>query len=122
MTKTCLIVDDSQVVRMVTRKILVSLGFAVAEAENGEVALAKVLDIRPDVILLDWRMPVMNGLEVLQALRMCEEIPQPIVVFCTTDNDVEHIEKAVKAGANEYIVKPFDRGILESKFQEAGLI
>ena len=122
MTKTCLVVDDSQVVRMVTRKILESLGFAVVEAENGEVALAKVLDIKPDVILLDCSMPVMNGLKVLQELRMCEEISQPVVVFCTTDNDVEHIDKAIEAGANEYIMKPFDRGIVESKFQELGLV
>jgi len=121
-TKTCLIVDDSQVVRMVGRKILESLGFAVVEAVNGEIALAKALALRPDVILLDGRMPVKNGLEVLRELRSCPDIPQPVVVFCTTDNDAAHIEEAIEAGANEYIVKPFDRYIVETKFQEAGLI
>ncbi len=76
----------------------------------------------PDAILLDWNMPVMNGIEFLRALRRERGGNDPIVVFCTTENDIKHISEAMEAGANEYIMKPFDREILESKFSEVGLV
>jgi two-component system chemotaxis response regulator CheY len=75
----------------------------------------------PDVILLDWNMPVMNCLEFLLSLRTLAA-DQPIVVFCTTENDMDHIRKAIEAGANEYIMKPFDSDILQSKFAQVGLV
>jgi two-component system chemotaxis response regulator CheY len=67
-------------------------------------------------------MPVMNGLEFLRELRAMQDVNQPIVVFCTTENDMEHIKTAMQAGANEYIMKPFDSDIIESKFVQVGLI
>ena len=76
----------------------------------------------PDAILLDWNMPVMNGIEFLRILRKEKKGAEPIVVFCTTENDLKHITEAMQAGANEYIMKPFDREILESKFSEVGLV
>jgi two-component system chemotaxis response regulator CheY len=76
----------------------------------------------PDGILLDWNMPVMDGYEFLRALRQMHGGDEPKVVFCTTENDVAHIARALHAGANEYIMKPFDREIVEAKFQEVGLI
>jgi two-component system, chemotaxis family, chemotaxis protein CheY len=76
----------------------------------------------PDAILLDWNMPVMNGIEFLKVLRKEKKGSDPIVVFCTTENDLKHITEAMQAGANEYIMKPFDREILESKFSEVGLV
>jgi two-component system chemotaxis response regulator CheY len=75
----------------------------------------------PDVILLDWNMPVMNGLEFLVSLRALAA-DQPIVVFCTTENNMDHVRKAIEAGANEYIMKPFDSYILQSKFAQVGLV
>ncbi|HMB75954.1 MAG TPA: response regulator [Kiloniellaceae bacterium] len=122
MRKICLIVDDSSIVRMVARKILESLDFTVAEAENGETALAKVLDLKPDVVLLDCNMPVKSGLEFLEELRRRSDIDQPAVVFCTTENDAVDIETALRGGANEYILKPYDRGILAGKFRQIGLL
>ena len=86
--KTCLIVDDSKVVRMVARKILEGLNFEIAEAEDGQQALDVCMDQMPHAVLLDWNMPVKNGLEFLQELRALEGVDQPIVVFCTTENDM----------------------------------
>jgi len=120
--KQCLIVDDSKVVRMVARKILEGLNFAIEEAENGKAAIEACRRHMPDAILLDWNMPVMNGIEFLRDLRKMEGGTEPVVVFCTTENDIEHIREAIGAGANEYIMKPFDSEIIESKFAQAGLI
>jgi two-component system chemotaxis response regulator CheY len=120
--KSCLIVDDSRVVRMVARKILTELQFDVSEAEDGQKALEACLLAMPDGILLDWNMPVMSGLEFLEALRATPGGDKPIVVFCTTENDVSNIIKAMGAGANEYIMKPFDMEIIQSKFEQVGLL
>ena len=114
--KTCLIVDDSKVVRMVARKILEGLNFEIAEAEDGQQALDACMAEMPAAVLLDWNMPVKNGLEFLQELRALDGVEQPVVVFCTTENDMTHIQEAIEAGANEYIMKPFDSEIIESKF------
>jgi two-component system chemotaxis response regulator CheY len=92
------------------------------EAEDGKQALDVCCSQMPDAVLLDWNMPNMNGFDFLLALRKMPAGDQPIVVFCTTENDVGHIARAVHAGANEYIMKPFDREIVEAKFQEVGLL
>jgi len=120
--KICLIVDDSAIVRMVARKILESLDFTVAEAENGATALIKAAELRPDVVLLDCNMPVKSGLEFLEELRARPDIDQPLVVFCTTENDAVDIETALRGGANEYILKPYDRSLLAKKFHLIGLL
>ncbi|KLN59016.1 chemotaxis protein CheY [Kiloniella spongiae] len=120
--KTCLVVDDSKVVRMVARKILEGLNFNIKEAEDGQKALDACNASMPDAVLLDWNMPVKDGLEFLKDLRAIQNVEQPIVVFCTTENDMQHIQQAIAAGANEYIMKPFDSDIIESKFIQVGLI
>jgi two-component system, chemotaxis family, chemotaxis protein CheY len=120
--KTCLVVDDSSVIRKVARRILEGLEFEIAEAEDGEQALEACRGRMPDAILLDWNMPKMDGYEFLRSLRKMPHGDRPKVVFCTTENDVAHIARALHAGANEYIMKPFDKEIVEAKFQEVGLI
>src|ERR1700761_8823885 len=120
--KTCLIVDDSSVIRKGARRILEGLEFQLAEAETGEEAGEARLQQIPDAILRDWNMPKMDGYEFLRALRRLPGGDRPKVVFCTTENDVAHIARALHAGANEYIMKPFDKDIVEAKFQEVGLI
>ena len=120
--KSCLVVDDSRVVRMVARKILQDLEFEILEAEDGMVALEVCKKQMPDAILLDWNMPVMNGLDFLKRLRAVPGGDQPKVVFCTTENDLAHIQEAIGAGADEYIMKPFDSEIIQSKFSQVGLI
>lgn len=118
--KTCLVVDDSKVIRKVARHILETLDFAVDEAEDGREALSRCQVQMPDVILLDWNMPVMGGIEFLRTLRQQDSAAQPKVVFCTTENDMAHIRAALDAGADEYVMKPFDRETLESKLQIVG--
>ena len=120
--KTCLVVDDFSVIRKVARRILEGLDFQISEAENGEEAIEACRQQIPDAILLDWNMPKMDGYEFLRALRRLPGGDKPKVVFCTTENDVAHIARALHAGANEYIMKPFDKDIVEAKFQEVGLL
>lgn len=120
--KSCLIVDDSKVIRMVAKKILNELSFRTEEAEDGKVALDLCVKQMPDAVLLDWNMPNMNGLDFLRELRKLPGGDQPVVVFCTTENDIEHIQEAIAAGANEYIMKPFDSEILQAKFSQVGLL
>ena len=119
--RNCLVVDDSKVIRKVARHILETLNFTVDEAEDGRVALTRCEAQMPDVILLDWNMPVMGGMEFLRALRQSDHSDQPKVVFCTTENDIGHIRAAIAAGADEYVMKPFDRETLHSKLQIVGL-
>jgi two-component system chemotaxis response regulator CheY len=120
--KTCLVADDSSVIRKVARRILEKLDFQIIEAEDGEQALEACRSAMPDAVLLDWNMPKMDGYEFLRNLRRLPDGDRPKVVFCTTENDVAHIARALHAGANEYIMKPFDKEIVEAKFQEVGLI
>ena len=115
--KKCLVVDDSKVIRKVACHMLETLDFLVEEAEDGGEALDRVNQDVPDVVLLDWNMPVMNGLEFLRAMRALPLEHPPKIIFCTTENDVEHIRQAMDAGADEYIMKPFDRETLQSKLE-----
>lgn len=120
--KTCLVVDDSRVVRKVARKILEDLAFSCEEAEDGQQALEACARSMPAAVLLDWNMPVMSGIDFLRRLRKMSGGDAPMVVFCTTENDLSHIQEALAAGANEYIMKPFDSDIIQTKFQQVGLL
>jgi two-component system, chemotaxis family, chemotaxis protein CheY len=120
--KTCLVVDDSSVIRKIARRILEEMDFQIIEAEDGEKALEACKRALPDAVLLDWNMPVMDGFEFLGELRRLPGGDAPKVVFCTTENGIDHIARAIQAGANEYIMKPFDKDIVTAKFQEVGLI
>ena len=120
--KHILVVDDSTVIRKVATRILEGMRFQTAEAEDGRKALSACSFLMPDAILLDWNMPVMDGFEFLRELRKMPGGSRPKVVFCTTENDVAHIARAMHAGADEYIMKPFDKEIVQSKFEEIGLM
>ena len=119
--KSCLVVDDSKVIRKVARHILETLQFEVREAGDGREALDRCAEQQPDVILLDWNMPVMSGMDFLRALRQSDGGMHPKVVFCTTENGMAYIRAAIEAGADEYVMKPFDRETLESKLQIVGM-
>ena len=122
MSRTCLVVDDSRVVRKVARRILEAHGYDVSEAEDGQQALEACRAGMPDCVLLDWNMPVMNGLEFLKALRAEFGPENPPVLFCTTETDMSFVEQAIEHGAQEFIMKPFDAEILMGKFEQAGLL
>ncbi len=120
--KQVLVVDDSAVIRKIARRILEGMHLETSEAEDGRKALAACSFDMPDAILLDWNMPVMDGFDFLRELRKMPGGGKPKVVFCTTENDVAHIARAMHAGADEYIMKPFDKQIVQSKFEEIGLV
>ncbi len=121
--KKILLVDDSRAVRLVGTRMAREIGLEPLEAENGQKALdvcRETLDI--DVILLDWNMPIMDGLTFLKKLREEDREKQPVVVMCTTENDMPRIIEAMSAGANEYIMKPFTTDIVREKLIETGVI
>ena len=118
--KHCLIVDDSRVIRKVSRHIVESFAFEVTEAENGQDALAKCGDAMPDLILLDWNMPVMTGIEFITALRASAGGAHPKVVFCTTEHEPALVGRGIAAGADGFVTKPFDDQTLSAKLQRIG--
>lgn len=119
--KTCLVVDDSRIVRKIVRDMVQGLGYDVEEARDGVEAVSACEKAMPDLIFLDWNMPRMNGIEFLRALRGMEQGTSPKVLFCTTESETMRIEEALVAGCDEYIIKPFDRAIIESKLALVGL-
>lgn len=116
----CLVVDDSATVRSILCRILRQLGFATREAADGVKALEHCRERMPDVVLMDWNMPEMNGLECVRALRALPNGHKPKVIFCTTMSELADIEQALEAGADEYIMKPFDAELLRIKLEQVG--
>ncbi len=120
--KTCLVVDESRVIRKVARRILEELGFEVAEAGDGAEALAWCSAVMPDAILLDWTLPTMDGLEVLRRLRAMRDGHLPKVIFCSGRTELSSIGEALDAGADEYLMKPFDGDIVANRLSLAGAL
>ncbi|RIJ66002.1 response regulator [Brevundimonas sp. LPMIX5] len=120
--KTCLIVDDSRIIRKVARRILEDLAFEVQEAADGAEALEVCVGAMPDVVLLDWQMPIMDGMTFLGRLRALPDGRDPKVLFCSVETRADRIAEALSAGADEYVMKPFDGDILQSKLAEVGAI
>ncbi len=113
-----LIVDDSRTIRLILRRILVEMGYEVCEAANGREALAAIETERPmSLVLTDWNMPEMNGLELVKQLRQNPELAPLRVVMVTTETELGHMVLALDAGANEYVMKPFTKDILKEKLE-----
>ncbi|WP_330221221.1 response regulator [Erythrobacter aurantius] len=118
--KMCLIVDDSRVIRKVSSKIAKSLGYVPVEAQDGFEALARCRKAMPHLILTDWDMPEMDGLEFVKQLRAIPTPKAPVVVFCTSKNKPADVHAGIQAGADDYIVKPFDEAALRHKLERLG--
>ncbi len=116
--KYCLIVDDSDVIRKVAALLLADYGFETAEAVHGQDALEKCNARMPDVVLLDWHMPVMAGMEFISSLRLQSQGDKPHIIYCTTEYDPQDIARALAAGADDFLLKPFDRDGLRAKFAD----
>ena len=115
-----LVVDDSGTVRLYLRKILSPHGFEVVEARNGREGLDQIRERPVDLVLLDWNMPVMNGLELLQHIRTEPDVGSPCVMMVTTENDLREVSQALENGANEYVMKPFTPEIILDKLALLG--
>src|SRR5262245_31364282 len=111
-----LVIDDSRVVRMVIGAILRELGMDVVDAADGREALQRMQADPPiDLALVDWNMPVMNGLEFIQAVRAQRDFDRVRIMMVTTETEAEQVERAMRAGANEYLMKPFTKDVLIAK-------
>ncbi|MGB7419447.1 MAG: response regulator [Erythrobacter sp.] len=113
-------VDDSRVIRKVSSKIVTSLGYTPSEAQDGEEALARCHRQMPHLVLTDWNMPEMDGLEFVRRLRAIPTENPPTIVFCTSKGEASDIHEGIKAGADDYIVKPFDEAALKAKLEKLG--
>jgi two-component system chemotaxis response regulator CheY len=119
--KQCLVIDDSRVIRSVARRIMEGLSYSVTEAEDGMAALRSCREHMPDLILLDWNLPSMKGMDFLRSVRGQQNGGQPVILFCTTESDPDDIAGAMAAGANEYLLKPFDGAQIKAKLAEIGV-
>jgi two-component system chemotaxis response regulator CheY len=120
--KTCLVVDDSDIVRKVARRILESLQLRTSEAEDGQAALESCKASMPEAILLDCHTPTMGATDFLTSLRALDEGGKPTVIYCATENDTGDIARALTAGADDYVLKPFDRESLKAKLTTSGIL
>ena len=120
--KTCLVVDDSDVVRKVARHIFESFEVEVLEADSGQAALDLCAQSMPDAILLDWHIPPMATVEFLASLRAQANGSKPLVIYCPTENNSGDIARTLSSGADDYVLKPFDRASLRAKLTAGGII
>jgi two-component system, chemotaxis family, chemotaxis protein CheY len=114
----CFVIDDSDIVRKYTRLIFESQGFRVSEADSAVAALERLRSETPDYILVDWRMPDTNSLELVSKIRALPLQQRPYIVYVVTENDVFEIQWALSHGADTYLLKPFNRQVIEAKLQE----
>jgi two-component system chemotaxis response regulator CheY len=120
--RNCLIVDDSSTIRKIVRGMFTEFGFKCIEAENGQKAFDICQTTRPDVIMLDWNMPIMTGIEFMHKLNEMHATDLPNVIFCTTESDISFINQALNSGAVDYIMKPFEKEMLRDKLLQLELI
>jgi len=119
-----LVVDDSRAIRVILKKMLTELGFSdVSEAGDGQEALERIAELgEPDIMLIDWNMPVMNGLELIRAVRKELGMRGLPILMVTTETEYDQMVRALAAGANEYVMKPFTKDVIESKLEMLGLM
>ena len=113
----CIIADDSKIMRMLLSKIMENFGYNVLEAEDGENLVALCAKNAPDLIICDWQLPLIDGIDVLLKIRSDKKIKQPVFIFCSYIKDVDIISQALKAGADDFIMRPFDEDIIASKLR-----
>lgn len=120
--KTCLVIDDSEIVRKVARRILEGLQLQTSEAGDAQAALESCKISMPEAILLDCQMPIMSPTDFLTSLREVPDGGKPIVIYCATENDTGDIARALTSGADDYVLKPFDRESLRTKLVATGVL
>lgn len=117
-----LVIDDSRAMRAILRSLLTELGCEVVEAPDGQQALAALADKGPfQLALVDWNMPVMNGFDFVAAARKDSRFASVRFIMCTTETEMSQVQKALAAGANEYVMKPFTKDVIRDKLTMLGL-
>lgn len=114
---SCIIADDSNVIRMLLSKVMNNFGYDVTEAENGEELLRLCTSNMPNLIICDWQLPLIDGIDVLLKIRSDKKLKQPAFIFCSYIKDVDVISYALKSGADDFIMRPFDEDIIASKLK-----
>lgn len=120
--KTCLVVDDSEVIREIAVRIITDLGLEAAQAENAALAVAHCRSHKPDAVFLDWDLPSMGALDFLRGLAELPAEERPAIILSATENDPQQFTLAKAAGAAHHVLKPFDKFAIAAKLREAGLI
>lgn len=116
--KLCLIVDDSEIVRKYARLIFESLDYRTIEAETTEGALNRLVGETPHVILADWRIPGCNTHEFIAQVRRMNLTRRPYIIYLATENEAADFDRAMVCGADNFLLKPFNRDIIEMKLLE----
>lgn len=114
----CFVIDDSEIIRKYTRLIFESLGFRVSEADGPVAAMERLRSETPDYILVDWRMPETNSIELIGKIRALPGSERPYIIYSVTENDPLEIQRAISHGADTFLLKPYNRQIIEMKLQE----
>lgn len=118
-----LIVEDSKAIRSILKKFLVPEGIECHEAEHGGEALLKLGELGPvDVMLVDWNMPYLLGIDLVQIVRSYPKYSNTRIVMVTTETEITQVERAMNAGANEYVMKPFTKDVILDKLAMMGLL
>jgi two-component system chemotaxis response regulator CheY len=118
-----LIVDDSKVIRTIISRALVELGFQTEDAANGREAIERLQKgFAPAIAMVDWNMPEMNGLEMVKAVRANPAWSEVKLIMITSENEIERVQTALEAGADEYIMKPFTKDMIQEKLTLLGVI
>jgi two-component system, chemotaxis family, chemotaxis protein CheY len=117
-----LVIDDSRTARMILKQMLRQMGFNVSEAGNGQEALGVLERMgRPDLVLVDWDMPVMDGYAFINAVRSNHEYDSLPLMMITAHTDPDSVMQALQAGANEYVMKPFNQDVIREKLELLGI-
>jgi two-component system chemotaxis response regulator CheY len=116
--RLCLVVDDSQIIRKYARLIFESRGYRMIEAETPPAAIDRLAGETPHIIFVDWKIPGFNTHELISQIRKMDLSRRPFIIYLTTENNAEDINLALRAGADDYLLKPFNRDIIEIKLQE----
>lgn len=118
-----LVIDDSSTMRLILTRFLAKMGFQVVEAANGREALKRLREMgRPDLVLVDWNMPEMNGVDFVRSVRADHSFDDLPLVMVTTNTELEHVAEALEAGANEYVMKPFTMDVIREKLGLLGFL
>lgn len=118
----CLVADDSKVIRMILSKIMNNMKYDVIEAEDGEEVVELCETKEPDLIIMDTKLPILDGIDAMYKIREMQKIKQPKIIFCSSITDPQKIREALDGGADDYIMKPFDEEIILSKLEILNLV